>query len=318
APGVRRRRRRRRQPPARAVRPLRRRKRAALRRRHPRPAHGPAGNRLAGRTCNGGRDRRRRARPAQRLAAGIRGPGTGVPAGRQRAQADRLAPHRPGRHRPGPHRPAPRLRISMPRTALTLCMLLCLLPAACGGDRAAAGQSAAAEDALPAPAAGTGPVTGMPPPGPSTPDPGQQVVAPAPLPDIAGVPDGEAAAAPGAEAAVAVLRDYYAAIEARDYARAYAQWEDGGRASGQTPEQFANGFADTRAVALSVGQPGRIDAGAGQRHIEIPVSLQATRSDGGIRRYAGSYVLHLTVVDGATPEQRSWHIASASLNEVVP
>ena len=208
----------------------------------------------------------------------------------------------------------------MSRIALPFCMLLCLLLAACGGDRAAAGQSAAADDALPAPAAGTGPVTGMPPPGPSTPDPGQQIAAEPPLPDIADVPDGEAAATtePGADAAVAVLRDYYAAIEARDYARAYAQWEDGGRASGQTPEQFANGFADTRAVALSVGQPGRIDAGAGQRHIEIPVSLQATRSDGGIRRYAGSYVLHLTVVDGATPEQRSWHIASASLNEVVP
>ena len=46
--------------------------------------------------------------------------------------------------------------------------------------------------------------------------------------------------------------------------------------------------------------------------------LKPDKPYGGIRRYAGSYVLQLTVVDGATPEQRSWHIASANLREVVP
>lgn len=124
------------------------------------------------------------------------------------------------------------------------------------------------------------------------------------------------AAEPTAADAVALVRDYYAAINARDYARAYALWSDGGQASGQTPQQFADGFAGTQAVSAEIGAPNRQDAGAGQRYIEVPVALRATQADGSVRRFAGSYVLHRTVVDGASAEQRSWRIRSADLREV--
>jgi hypothetical protein len=124
------------------------------------------------------------------------------------------------------------------------------------------------------------------------------------------------AAEPTAADAVALVRDYYAAINARDYARAYALWSDGGQASGQTPQQFADGFAGTQAVSAEIGAPGPQDAGAGQRYIEVPVALRATQADGSVRRFAGSYVLHRTVVDGASAEQRSWRIRSADLREV--
>lgn len=197
-------------------------------------------------------------------------------------------------------------------------LLACSLLAACGGDKTAAGGSASGEDGLPKPAGAAGSVTGMPNPGASTPDPGQPVAietAEDATTETANA-DTPADAEPGADAAVAVLRAYYAAINARDYATAYAQWRDGGGASGQSAQQFADGFASIQGVSVQIGTPGAIDAGAGQRHIEIPVTVESRQADGGIRRQAGSYVLGLTVVDGATPEQRSWHIASANLREV--
>ena len=205
-------------------------------------------------------------------------------------------------------------------TRLLATLLACFLLAACGGDKTATGGSATGDDGLPKPAGAAGSVTGMPNPGASTPDPGQPgAIETAPedaTTETANV-DTPADAEPRADAAVAVVRAYYAAINARDYATAYAQWRDGGGASGQSAQQFADGFASTQGVSVQIGTPGAIDAGAGQRHIEIPVTVESHQADGSIRRYAGSYVLGLTVVDGATPEQRSWHIASANLREVV-
>jgi hypothetical protein len=128
----------------------------------------------------------------------------------------------------------------------------------------------------------------------------------------AGVPaaNGE----PGVQDAVAVIRDYYAAIEQHDYAHAWNLWSDGGRSSGQTAQQFADGFANTAHVVVQTGAPGRLDAAAGSRYIEVPVTIEAAQRDGSVRRYAGSYTLRRAVVDGATAEQRAWRIASANLH----
>ena len=103
-----------------------------------------------------------------------------------------------------------------------------------------------------------------------------------------------------------------------DFARAYGLWSDGGRSSGQTPEQFAAGFADTARVEVLPGEPGDIEAAAGSRYVEIPVSVNATQRDGSVRKYIGSYVLRRAVVDGANAEQRAWRIGSAELREVRP
>jgi hypothetical protein len=212
--------------------------------------------------------------------------------------------------------------------ALLFC--LCLLRAACGGrDKQREGDAASAADGLPRPEAAARSVTGMPDPGrplavPAAPDGGDPALAgdtAVASPGAPATPGPPAPAAPAdteadPDAAVAVLRRYYAAINARDYAAAYEQWSDGGRASGQSPEQFANGFADTAGVSVSIGAPGPVGAAAGSRYVEVPVSLEARKADGSLRRYAGSYTLRLSVVDGASAAQRSWHIASAALREV--
>jgi hypothetical protein len=223
------------------------------------------------------------------------------------------------------------MKRSIFRIASMLAFALAL--AACGHEQQAAQQDT---DTLPAPEADAGSITGMP----AKPGPGQigtpEPPAPATVVDanateiavgtgIAASGTDPAAPAPAANAvepgpgdAAQLVRDYYAAIAARDYGRAYALWSDNGAASQQSPGQFANGFADTTDVDVQVGTPGAEDAGAGQRYIEIPVTVAATHADGSRHRYVGSYVLHRTVVDGASAEQRAWRISSAKLREATP
>lgn len=235
-------------------------------------------------------------------------------------------------------------RTHVPALLLATC---CVLLAACGsGDRASAGQQAAGDtgEALPKPEAGSGSITGMPDkPGPGAMGAGlagattsaPPLVATDDMDTLPVPPDADALPAPPADAsqaaaqlpaqaeptpadAVAVVEAYYSAIAASQYPRAYALWSGGGQASGQSAQQFAGGFADTASVSVDVGTPGRIDAAAGSRYVEIPVSVTATRRDGSVHRYAGAYTLRRAVVDGATADQRAWRIASADLREVRP
>ena len=215
--------------------------------------------------------------------------------------------------------------------------LLVLAFAGCGGGDDTPSGAATAEAPLPQPRQADGSITEMP----ARPGPGDVPLAgdaPAPAPTLLpadehfGLPplednpetglatpaDPSGNAEPTASDAVGVLQAYYAAINARDFAQAYAAWSDGGRSSGQTPEQFAAGFADTARVEVAPGTPGTVDAAAGSRYVEVPVSIVATHRDGGTHRYAGRYVLRRAVVDGATPEQRAWRIASAELRETAP
>jgi hypothetical protein len=61
-----------------------------------------------------------------------------------------------------------------------------------------------------------------------------------------------------------------------------------------------------------------MEAAAGSRFIQVPVTIEATTRDGGTQRYSGTYTLRRAMVDGATPEQRAWRIASASLRPMQP
>jgi hypothetical protein len=110
-----------------------------------------------------------------------------------------------------------------------------------------------------------------------------------------------------------VLRNYYAAINAGDYRRAYALWENDGASSNQTYEEFVAGFADTRSTQVDVGTPGRVEGAAGSQYVEIPVTIRAATTSGENQRHEGAYVLRRSVVDGASPEQRRWHIYRATL-----
>jgi hypothetical protein len=115
------------------------------------------------------------------------------------------------------------------------------------------------------------------------------------------------------DSAVAVLRDYYAAIGGRDFARAYADWGDDGPPGHPTLDAFDAGFARTDSVRLDVGTAGRIEGAAGSRYVEFPVTVHAYERGGRETTYAGSYVLRRTVVPGASEANRRWHLYRATL-----
>lgn len=117
-------------------------------------------------------------------------------------------------------------------------------------------------------------------------------------------------------AAEAVVRAYYAAIDARDFATAYAQWSDGGKASGQSFERFRDGYANTESVRTEVGTATDEEGAAGSRYIRVPMELHARQRDGGTRHYRGSFILRAAVADGASAEQRRWHLYSADIQRL--
>lgn len=120
---------------------------------------------------------------------------------------------------------------------------------------------------------------------------------------------------PDARAAADVVRRYYESIDAGRYEEAYSLWSGAGSASGQTLAEFTAGFSETRSVEVEIGDAGRMEGAAGSRYIEIPVVIRAESSAGEMQRFEGTYVLRRSVVDGASPAQREWRIASADVVE---
>lgn len=117
-------------------------------------------------------------------------------------------------------------------------------------------------------------------------------------------------------AARQVVLDYYAAIGARDYAKAYALWSDNGAASGQSYENFSGGYANTLSVKADVGEPRDEEGAAGSRFIQVPVELEAQQRDGSERRYRGRFTLRAVMADGASEQQQRWHLASAEMQRL--
>jgi hypothetical protein len=119
-----------------------------------------------------------------------------------------------------------------------------------------------------------------------------------------------------AAAAIDVLRRYYAAINSRDFGRAYTLWGNDGVASSQTPEEFAAGFAETARSEIEIGDPARIEGAAGSRYVKIPVMVRAVTTRGEEQRFEGTYTLRRSVVDGASAQARRWHIHTADLTQI--
>lgn len=111
-----------------------------------------------------------------------------------------------------------------------------------------------------------------------------------------------------------VVRAYFAAIAAHDYAAAYRLWEDDGAASGLSPRAFGASFAKYATFDAEVGNRGPIEAGAGQRDVVVPVRVRGTLAASGQPFVlAGPVALHRTVADGASSEQRNWRIRDTAL-----
>lgn len=181
-------------------------------------------------------------------------------------------------------------------------------------DRAPA--TSAPERATPAPE----PATSAPEPAPGA------VATPAPLTppapgEAGGLPDDRTPVSEGpftpdsAQGAANVVQTYYALLGEGKYRQAWALWGDGGKASGMSAPAFAASFDKYSEYHANIGAPGRIDAGAGQRHVTVPVQVYARLKQRAAPVYMiGSVTLHRSGnIDGATAAQTGWHIRSADI-----
>lgn len=118
-----------------------------------------------------------------------------------------------------------------------------------------------------------------------------------------------------AAAAVDAARSYFAAIDSGDYRAAWNMWDRDGAASGMTAPAFAASYAKFADYRADIGPPGRIDSGAGQRYVTIPVTVAATLRDGDRAFLKGDVVLHRTAaIDGASSAQQRWRIYQSNLH----
>jgi hypothetical protein len=111
---------------------------------------------------------------------------------------------------------------------------------------------------------------------------------------------------------LAILQSYYAAINARDFARAYTYWGDNGQASGQTFTQFSQGFATTDHVAIDVGAP-QSGGAAGSIFADVPIVIVATQKDGAQQTFCGTYTLRRPNVPPF--DQLGWRIDHAAISQ---
>jgi membrane-bound inhibitor of C-type lysozyme len=133
------------------------------------------------------------------------------------------------------------------------------------------------------------------------------VPAPAKTPVVSEAPFTE----DSAQGAANVVQTYYALIEASNYGQAYALWSPG--AAGMSREAFAASFARYRDYHAEIGAPSAIEGAAGSRYVTVPVRAYGNLKRGGPFNMRGSVTLRRAVVDGASPEQRRWHISGSDL-----
>jgi hypothetical protein len=118
----------------------------------------------------------------------------------------------------------------------------------------------------------------------------------------------------GIGTAIAAIERYYSAINNRDYQTAYLTWDNNGKDSGKTIEDFASGFAQTRSSRVVIDDPGAIEGAAGSLYVTLPVTVEAITGAGEIQRFTGRYVLRQPNVGIAVSQ--GWHIQSAALKPV--
>ncbi|MEP9358552.1 MliC family protein [Sphingomonas sp. KR3-1] len=127
-------------------------------------------------------------------------------------------------------------------------------------------------------------------------------------------------AADSAQGAANVVQTYYALLGEGKYGQAYALWKPG--AAGMPRDAFAASFARYRDYHAEIGAPSGIEGAAGSRYVTVPVRAYGNLKAGGPFNLRGSVTLSRAVVDGATPEQKSWHISASDLKprpgEAVP
>jgi len=209
---------------------------------------------------------------------------------------------------------------------LSLVLIACARPDKARQDSMAedSARAAAAHDIIPAPRvvpynpstpgamrSGDTPIHAAPaPPARTTAPPAPRAQAPAPRTSMSPAP------ADSIGDPVAVVRDYYSAIRAHDFLRAYRMWETSGQRNVRSFAQFEAGFDSTETVDVKTRAPGRVEGAAGSRFVTVPVEIDSRLRNGTRQKFSGTYTLRRVVVPGASPAQRQWHLYAANIRQV--
>ena len=216
-------------------------------------------------------------------------------------------------------------------------MLMALFLSACGRTDSAARDSAAADsarvaarvDTLPAPRvvpynpstpgamrSGETPIRAETPPAPATNTPAPAKQSPPPRTSPTPAPSASPTNTDSLGDPVAIVRDYYGAIRAHDFLRAYRMWDQAGQSNRKSFAQFEAGFDSTESVDVRTSAPGRVEGAAGSRFVTVPVEIDSRLRDGTRQRFTGTYTLRRVVVPGASAAQRRWHLYAANIRHV--
>ncbi|HUQ13484.1 MAG TPA: hypothetical protein VM055_04335 [Novosphingobium sp.] len=142
---------------------------------------------------------------------------------------------------------------------------------------------------------------------PAAPD-AQQPTSPPPPPSDLAAPALTPEAEKGEKGARNVLLEWARALEGRDFARADAQW---GEAAGEA--HSAERYARYQTITVAFGN-GEIEGAAGSLYYTVPVTVTGRSAGGATETLDGTIaVRRVNDVDGATPAQLRWHIASIVL-----
>lgn len=111
----------------------------------------------------------------------------------------------------------------------------------------------------------------------------------------------------------AVLNAYYQAINDGNPTTAYSYWESTGESSGQEFADFADGYAATQSVEVHLGQP-ETGAAAGSVYATIPTVVVATKDDGTVQVFCGSYDTRRANIPPF--DMLGWRLYSADIQQV--
>lgn len=112
------------------------------------------------------------------------------------------------------------------------------------------------------------------------------------------------------EAAADLVRRFYAAVNARDFAAAWSLWGPDGNPA-QTLDAFSKGYLHTRRTHVEIGAISEVEGGAGSLYVTVPVTIDAELDDGRRQRFTGSY--DLRQINRGMGISQGWHITSAKL-----
>lgn len=141
------------------------------------------------------------------------------------------------------------------------------------------------------------------PPAPGT--PGGLPVDPKPLTEGSIDPD-------SAQGAAQVVQGYYGLLEEKRFEDAQDLWDAGGAIGAQDDAHFAARFRGFSEIHANIGAPSEPEDTTGAVTVTVPVQVYGRIAANGRPWHVLRQVVLRRVddVDGSTPEQRRWHIAS--------